>query len=78
MRGLLLWEAFLTSLTSLSASLSLGGLVPSRDAAFVVIISQALNAGTIVYKTGQWNPNPGAVPAPPTIVVQGQHSPPPE
>ena len=78
MRWLILWEAFLTTLTSVSASLSLGGLIPSRDAAFLVIIAQGLNAGTIVYKTGTWNPAPGAQQPAPTIVVQGQHTPPPE
>lgn len=55
-KWLLLWEAALTSLSTAAASLSLTTLLPSRVAAALVIISGSLNMGTIVYKTGQWNP----------------------
>lgn len=55
-RWLLLWEAALTSLSTAAASLSLTTLLPSKIAATLVIISGSLNMGTIVYKTGQWNP----------------------
>lgn len=58
---LLIWEAVLTFATICSASLSLTSLIPSKIAAFLVIIVQALNGATVVYKTGQWNPPPSVV-----------------
>lgn len=55
-RWLLLWEAALTTFTTVSASLGLTSILPFKAVAFMVIMGQGLNMGTIVYKTGQWNP----------------------
>lgn len=62
-RWLLLWESALTAFSTVSASLGLTTILPAKTAAFMVILAQGLNMGTIVYKTGQWNaqtstPNP--------------------
>lgn len=62
-----MWEGILTFLTTVSAGLGLASLIPSRVVGFMVIIVQGLNAGTLVFKTGQWNPTN---PAPVTPVVQ--------
>lgn len=78
MRPMILWESFLTFATQVGAGLAGFGVIPVKALVVWVVVAQGLNAATIVYKTGTWNPNPGAVPAPPTIVVQGQHTPPPE
>ena len=59
---LLVWESALTFATVASASLSLASILPDKDMSLVIIMVQALNAATVVYKTGQWNPNPQAVP----------------
>lgn len=69
-KWLLLWEAGLTSLSTAAASLSLTTLLPAKIAAALVIISGSLNMGTIVYKTGQWNPV-----VPPSIPVHLTASP---
>lgn len=53
-RWLLLWESALTAFSTVAASLGLTTILPAKDAAFMVIIAQGLNMGTIVYKTGQW------------------------
>lgn len=77
-RGLLLWEAFLTFISIVASGIGVIGVVGVKPAAFGVLIAQALNAATIVYKFGTWSPNPGVVPAQPMIVVQGQSTQPPE
>ena len=77
-RGLLLWEAFLTFFSILASGVGLIGIVTPKVAGFTVLVAQGLNAATIVYKTGTWNPNAAVSPPPPTIVVQGQQTHPPE
>lgn len=65
-KGMLIWEGVLTFLTTVSAGLGLASLIPSRVVGFMVIIVQGLNAGTLVFKTGQWSP---ALPTPPVVQV---------
>lgn len=70
---LLLWEAALTFLTGVAASLSLADIFPSKDVALFVIVTQSLNTATIVYKTGQWNPSPEVVPPAVVHVVKADN-----
>lgn len=69
-RGMLVWEAILTFLTVTSAGLGLASLLPAKSVGFLVIIVQGLNAGTLVFKTGQWSPNaiPPVVQVTPVVV----------
>lgn len=62
-RGMIVWEAFLTFLTTVVAGLGLATLIPAKAVGFLVIIVQGLNAGTLVFKTGQWNPTNPPAPA---------------
>lgn len=75
---MLLWEALLTFATTVAGSIGYIGVVSPKTAGLVVVLVQAANFSTLVYKTGQWQPPPGGYQAPPTIIVQGQHAPPPE
>lgn len=65
-KGMLVWESILTFLTVTSAGLGLANLIPARIVGFLVIIVQGLNAGTLVFKTGQWSP---ALPVTPVVQV---------
>jgi hypothetical protein len=62
-KWLLLWEAALTAFSNAAASVGFAGIVPAKPAALMVIIATSLNLGTIVYRTGQWNPlTPPSIP----------------
>jgi hypothetical protein len=58
-KGLILWEAAMTFATSVAASLGLVDLLTRKETALIVIMVQALNGATVVFKTGQWNPPAG-------------------
>lgn len=78
-RPMLMWEAALTFATSVTASLGLINVLSGKTSGLLVIVVQGLNAATVVYKTGQWNPNDAPVPAhvvvvpasPPTPTSEG-------
>lgn len=77
MRWLLLWESFLTFATFTTGGLGLTDVIPPKEVAILVLMVQGLNAATIVYKTGTWNPAPGSMPSAPVVVVHGQTTEPP-
>jgi hypothetical protein len=70
-RFLLLWEAFLTFVTVTASGIGLLNIVSGKEAGLFVLIVQALNAATIVFKTGQWNQNPAS----PVTVNVASHPP---
>lgn len=76
-RGILLWESLLTWFSMMASGFGLIGIGTAKEAGLAVLIAQSLNAATIVYKTGQWNPHAGAMPPSPVVVVQSQPSAPP-
>lgn len=73
-RWLLLWESALTAFSTVSATMGLTDVLPSKAVALMVMIAQGLNMGTIVYKTGQWNPV--ALPAQPVHLTVTPTAPP--
>jgi hypothetical protein len=74
-RGMLLWEATLTFATMMASGLGGTDIVPFKMAFLLALSVQALNAATIVYKTGQWSMGPQVPQPSPVQVVLPTHPP---